>query len=113
MDNEDLQMRIVQQLYEISCPSSSSLMVPKEKIKTRGRKTKKGRNASQSTKKIKVTNADENEASTKRNLSHHEYLLHPRLIPMKTRRQVPAKVHRTRTWIQNVTKETYRCVAPE
>ncbi|KAK9107486.1 hypothetical protein Syun_023497 [Stephania yunnanensis] len=69
-------MRILQQLYEISCPSSSSLMVPKVKIKTKERNpSKQGRNASQPSNKIKVIKVNVNEASTKRNPSHHEYVL--------------------------------------
>ncbi|KAK9111742.1 hypothetical protein Scep_019261 [Stephania cephalantha] len=39
--SEDQRMRIVQQFREISCPSSLSLVPPKEKLKTRGRKRSK------------------------------------------------------------------------
>ncbi|KAK9166741.1 hypothetical protein Scep_001932 [Stephania cephalantha] len=59
--SEDEHMRIAQQLQEISCPSSLSLVAPKEKLKTRGRKRSKSgkRKVSQVGKKRMTPKEDE------------------------------------------------------
>ncbi|KAK9118677.1 hypothetical protein Scep_016770 [Stephania cephalantha] len=107
-------MRIVQQLREISCPSSLSLVVLKEKLKTRGRKRSesgKGK-VSQVGKKRETHKEDECDISTKRNPSHFEYVLEPDKIPEQVTKQVKKKVHRTRTCLDRLSTVGYRGLVP-
>ncbi|KAK9116658.1 hypothetical protein Sjap_015605 [Stephania japonica] len=103
--DEDSRVRTIQQLREISCPSSTSCIAPQAKVKTRGRpsldsfgnyvigskKMKKGKRGMK-------RKAEEDDTSTTRDPSGFEYVLTPAEAASARRKvkQVRNKVHRTR-----------------
>ncbi|KAK9090751.1 hypothetical protein Sjap_023928 [Stephania japonica] len=103
--DEDSRVRTIQQLREISCPSSTSCIAPQAKVKTRGRpsldsfgnyvigskKIKKGKRGMK-------RKAEEDDTSTTRDPSGFEYVLTPAEAASARRKvkQVRNKVHRTR-----------------
>ncbi|KAK9133316.1 hypothetical protein Scep_012844 [Stephania cephalantha] len=107
-----MHMRIVQQLREISYPSSVSLIVPRVKVKTRGKPSQLGKERKRKVSKVEL-DVENGDTSTKRNPSHFEHVLHPEMIPKKITHLVPHMVHRTRTLMHAVCRDRYSGAAPE